>query len=256
MTLDACTETLRQHDPDRFGAVLVAEPQDRAALVTLYALNLEIARAPFQSAEPMLAEMRLQWWVDRLDQMGAGTPPPLHDVLTPLWQAWGTQAGDLSVLAEARRRDCDRQPFDHPDQVVAYVEATTGALMQIAARRCGAHEGVRDIVGHQARGAGLAAWLRALPQLQAMRLGVEPARPEDAQALAEQARDGLRLAARLHGKLPRRAAAALYPGPRVPRLLSEIIAGRCDPFAVTPAITPFQRRASLARLALTGHWWR
>ena len=66
MTLEACTEALRQHDPDRFGAVLVAEARDRPALVTLYALNLEIARAPFQSAEPMLAEMRLQWWVDRL----------------------------------------------------------------------------------------------------------------------------------------------------------------------------------------------
>ena len=85
MTLEACTEILRQQDPDRFGAVLVAAPEHRPALVTLYALNLEIARAPFQSAEPMLAEMRLQWWADRLAEMGRGTPPPLHDVLTPLW---------------------------------------------------------------------------------------------------------------------------------------------------------------------------
>ena len=256
MTLEACTEALRQHDPDRFGAVLVAEAADRSALVTLYALNLEIARAPFQSAEPMLAEMRLQWWIDRLDQMGQGTAPPLHDVLTPLWEAWGTDAGALSPLAEARRRDCERQPFDGPQAVLAYVDATAGALMWTAARCCGAPEGTREIVAHQARGAGLAAWLRALPQLQAVRLGLEPARPEDARALAEQARDGLRMAARMHRKLPRRAAAALYPGPRVPRLLSEIMAGRTDPFEATTAITPFQRRASLARLALTGHWWR
>ncbi|MFN4061844.1 MAG: squalene/phytoene synthase family protein [Paracoccus hibiscisoli] len=256
MTLEACTEALRQHDPDRFGAVLVAEARDRPALVTLYALNLEIARAPFQSAEPMLAEMRLQWWVDRLDEMGRGTAPPLHDVLTPLWEAWGSEAGALAALAEARRRDCERQPFGDPDAVLTYVDATAGALMWTAARRCGAPESTREIVAHQARGAGLAAWLRALPQLQAVRLGLEPARPEDAVTLATQARDGLRMAARMHRKLPRRAAAALYPGPRVPRLLSEIMAGRCDPFAATPAITPFQRRASLARLALTGHWWR
>ncbi|TJZ92895.1 hypothetical protein FA743_05160 [Paracoccus gahaiensis] len=256
MTLDACTEALRQHDPDRFGAVLVAEVQDRPALVTLYALNLEIARAPFQSAEPMLAEMRLQWWIDRLEQMGAGTPPPLHDVLTPLWEAWGAEAGALAPLAEARRRDCERQPFDGPDEVLAYVEATAGALMWAAARRCGAPEGTREIVAYQARGAGLAAWLRALPQLQAVRLGLEPARPGDAQALAERAREGLRLAARMHRKLPRRTAAALYPGPRVPRLLSEVLAGRSDPFEAVPQVTPFQRRASLARLALTGHWWR
>lgn len=256
MTLDACTEALRQHDPDRFGAVLVAEMQDRPALVTLYALNLEIARAPFQSAEPMLAEMRLQWWIDRLDEMGRGIAPPLHDVLTPLWDAWGAEGGALSDLAEARRRDCERQPFQTPDQVVAYIDATAGVLMRVAARRCGAPEGARDIVANQARGAGLAAWLRALPELQALRLGLEPARPEDAHDLATRAREGLRLAARLHRKLPHRAAAALYPGPRVPRLLSEITSARLDPFAATVVITPFQRRASLARLALTGHWWR
>ncbi|MFD2815021.1 squalene/phytoene synthase family protein [Paracoccus aerius] len=76
MTLEACTNLVRSQDPDRFGAALVANPQDRPALITLYALNLEIARAPFQSGEPLLAEMRLQWWVDRLAEMGTGRPPP------------------------------------------------------------------------------------------------------------------------------------------------------------------------------------
>ncbi|RJK99211.1 hypothetical protein D3P06_14875 [Paracoccus aestuarii] len=256
MTLEACTEMLRQQDPDRFGAVLVAQAQDRAALVTLYALNLEIARAPFQSAEPMLAEMRLQWWIDRLEEMGCGTAPPLHDVLTPLWDAWGAEAGALVPLAEARRRDCERVPFDGPAAVIDYVDATAGVLVWAAARRCGATEGLREIVARQARGIGLAAWLRALPQLQALGLGLHPARPEDARTLAAEAREGLRLAARLHRKVPRRMAAALHPGPRVPRLLSEIMAGRLDPFEEVPAITPFQRRASLARLALTGRWWR
>lgn len=256
MTLEACTETLREHDPLRFGAVLVAEPGDRAALVTLYALNLEIARAPFQSGEPMLAEMRVQWWVDRLAEMGRGTAPPLHDVLTPLWETWGADAGQLEPLAEARRGDCARAPFHSTDEVVAYVDATAGGLMWAAAARCGAPEGTREIVAHQARGAGLAAWLRALPQLQAMGMGLAEPRPEDLRALAETAREGLRIAARLHRKLPKRAAAALYPGVRVPRLLSEVIQGRADPLTEMPQLSGFQRRASLARLAITGRWWR
>ncbi|MEE2861374.1 MAG: squalene/phytoene synthase family protein [Pseudomonadota bacterium] len=256
MTLEACTEALRQHDPDRFGAVLAAEPRDRPALITLYALNLEVARAPFQSNEPMLAEIRLQWWIDRLQEMGRGVAPPLHDVLTPLWEAWGVDSGPLAALAEARQRDCEPRPFAALAEVVDYVDATAGTLMWSAARRCGVAEGQREIVAHQARGAGLAAWLRALPQLQALTLGLGQPDPADATSLAVAARDGLRLAARLHSKVPRRAAAALYPGPRVPRLLSEIIAGRVDPFATTPQIVPFQRRASLARLALTGRWWR
>ncbi|MFN3273550.1 MAG: squalene/phytoene synthase family protein [Paracoccus sp. (in: a-proteobacteria)] len=256
MTLTACTEALREHDPLRFGAVLVAAPGDRPALVTLYALNLEIARAPFQSVEPMLAEMRVQWWVDRLAEMGRGTAPPLHDVLTPLWEAWGADAGRLEPLAEARRRDCARVPFGSTDEVVAYVDATAGGLIWAAAQRCGAPESTREIVAHQARGAGLAAWLRALPQLQAMGMGLADPRPEDLSRLADTAREGLRMAARLHRKLPKRAAAALYPGVRVPRLLSEISQGRVDPLTEMPQLSGFQRRASLARLAITGRWWR
>jgi len=88
VTLEICTEMVRTHDPDRFGAVLVADAADRPALITLYALNLDIARAPFQSAEPMLAEIRLQWWIERLAEMARGTAPPAHDVLTPRrWSA-------------------------------------------------------------------------------------------------------------------------------------------------------------------------
>ncbi|MFN3526813.1 MAG: hypothetical protein ACK4YU_12040, partial [Paracoccus sp. (in: a-proteobacteria)] len=185
------------------------------------------------------------------------TAPPLHDVLTPLWDAWGTGAGALAPLAEARRRDCAREPFDTPDEVLAYVEATAGALMWAAAQRCGVPDSGREIVAHQARGAGLTAWLRALPQLQVLGLGLGgAAQAQDLRGLAETARDGLRVAARLHRKLPKRAAAALYPGVRVPRFLSEVIQGRIDPLTEVPQLSAFQRRASLARLAVTGRWWR
>lgn len=256
MTLEACTEILRQQDPDRFGAVLVAAPEHRPALVTLYALNLEIARAPFQSAEPMLAEMRLQWWADRLAEMGRGNPPPLHDVLTPLWEAWAEGAGELLPLAEARRRDCAREPLASTEAVVAYVDATAGALMWLAAHRLGAPTAARGVVADHALGAGLAAWLRALPRLQKLGLGLDGARVEDVRRLTEIARESLRRAARGRRAVPGSAAAALYPGPRVPRFLIEVLRGNIDCFVETPEISPFQRRASLARLALSGRWWR
>lgn len=256
MTLQACTEALREHDPDRFGAVLTAAPKDRPALITLYALNLEIARAPFQSAEPMLAEMRLQWWIDRLAEMGNGTAPPLHDVLTPLWDAWGARAGDLAALAEARRRDCERQVFSSPEQVVSYVEATAGVLMWQAASSLGVPESAREVVADQALGAGLAAWLRALPQLQSLGLGLAGAQESDARELAGLGRDALRRAARGRRAIPKSAAAALYPGPRAAMFLTLAADGKINCFSHNIEITPFQRRASLAWLALTGRWWR
>jgi hypothetical protein len=249
MTLDACVETLREHDPDRFGAALVALPEDRPKLLTLYALNLELARAPFQSNEPMLAEMRLQWWIDRLTEMGDGIAPPLHDVLTPLWDAWGTGAGGLVPLAEARRRDCARDPFDGPDDVIAYVDATAGGLMWAAASALGATEAARPVVADQARGAGLAAWLRALPQLQALRLGFASEDPGAVARLAEAGREAFGRAAKGRRAVARRAAAALFAGPGAGKFLRD--ASDAD----AAEITPFQRRAALAWLALTGHWW-
>ena len=56
MSLDTCAESLRAHDPDRFGICLLAPPEARPRLLTLYALNLELARAPLASAEPLIAE--------------------------------------------------------------------------------------------------------------------------------------------------------------------------------------------------------
>lgn len=256
MTLAACADLLRSGDPDRLGAVLVADPEDRPALLTLYALNLEVARAPFQSVEPMLAEMRLQWWIDRLAGMGDGRPPPVHDVLTPLWDAWGRDAGGLVPLAGARRRDCAREPLADGLAVRAYVADTTGRLLQAAALRLGVPGAALPVVADQALGAGLAAWLRALPRLQPLGLGLAEPRPEAAAELAAAAQSALHRAARGRRLVPGRAAAALYPGPRVMPFLDDVRKGVIDCLRETPEITAFQRRASLARLALTGRWWR
>jgi phytoene synthase len=255
VTLEVCTETVRQQDPDRFGATLLAAPKDRPALITLYALNLELARAPFQSNEPMLAEMRLQWWVDRLGEMGRGTAPPLHDVLTPLWDAWGEAAGEFADLAEARRRDCAREPFASREAVVAYVDDTAGRLMWLAAQRLGATSGMRQVVADHALGAGLAVWLRALPQLQPMQLGIADGQADTPRKLAEIGREALRRASYRRRSLPKSLSAALFRGTQVNRFLKLVAEGSIDPLHETVEVTPFQRRAALARIALTGRWW-
>lgn len=255
MSLARCAETLRQQDPDRFGALLVAPPRQRAGLITLYALNLEIARAPLQSAEPLLAEMRLQWWIDRLAEMGQGREPPLHDVLTPLWDAWSAEAATLAALAEARRRDCQRRPFETAEDVLSYVDATAGMLMRAAAAHLGAAPA--EAVAAQARGAGVAAWLRALPGLQGLGLGLaDPADDRLIAALAGAGLEGFAEARKRRRAVPRMAAAALYPGPTAARFLKAIARGQLDPRGPVPGVAPVQRRASLAWLALTGRWWR
>ena len=242
---------LQAHDPDRFGMALAAPSWARSRLVTLYALNVELARAPFQSTEPMLALMRLQWWVERLAEMGAGTAPPAHDVLVPLWDAWGDETGQMVPLAEARQRDCDRQPFAETDQVVAHIDATAGTLMRLAAHALGVPPRADGVIADQARVAGITAWLRALPQLQQLHLGIlDPAAPAQ---LAQIGLDAFAAAHRQRHLVPKLGAAALFAGPAAGSFLTAMRKG-ADPLIAGP-VSPFRRRGALVWLAMTGRWW-
>lgn len=242
-------DDLRQTDPDRFGASLILPADARVRVWTLYALNNELARAPLQTQEPLIAEMRLQWWADQLARIGQGETPG-HDLLTPLAAAWGRDAASLTDLVEARRRDCYREPFDSADGVVAYVDATAGALLRHAVRVAGAVS-TAPVADH-ALGTGLTHWLEALPQLDALALGL--ARPDPAliSELAQRGLDALARARAARRQVARRAAPVMFRGSGHRAALRETVAsGRPAPIAASE----FRRRFALGRLALTGRWW-
>ena len=282
MSLDTCAESLRAHDPDRFGICLLAPPEARPRLLTLYALNLELARAPLASAEPLIAEMRLQWWIERLEEIGAGAVPS-HELLGPLAEAWGAKASAFAALAEARRRDAAREPHDGPDAVVAYVRQTAVPLALFAAEALGGEPadargeiappepsaGVRtsywvfgrrrkaevaQVVAAQAEGLGLAAWLAALPALQGLGLGLWDPSPQVLEDLASRARGRLSEARAQHRAVPRRLAPALFPGAGVDPVLRAAPKG-IEALAALPVPSEFRRRLALGAFSLTHRWW-
>ena len=54
-------------------------------LFALFAFNLEVARAPWVTQQPMIAEMRLQWWCDALDEIAfAKSRCAVMRLVTPL----------------------------------------------------------------------------------------------------------------------------------------------------------------------------
>lgn len=247
MSVEACAEMVRAGDPDRFAATLAAPPQMRPRLWTLYALNLELARAPWAAREPMLAEMRLQWWIDRLTEIEDGITPPLHDVLTPLAAEWPEGVPLMRLVAMARMRDCARESFGSAAEVVDYVDATTGNLIWQAVLGAGAAPEQEAAVRRRARGIGLAAWLRALPELQELGVGLALFSPELVRELAKEGQE------------------ALVRAPRLPRTLAPIMfsvdaritlsAAFTDPERFrksAPAVSEFHRRFALAKLALLG----
>ena len=63
---------------------MAAPLEARTRLLPLYALNLEIARAPWLTEEPMIAEMRLQFWRDTVEEAALGKSARAHEVAQPL----------------------------------------------------------------------------------------------------------------------------------------------------------------------------
>lgn len=71
-------------DESLFLSAAMAPAQFRDDLMVLYAFKTEITRVPFMVSEPMLGEIRLQWWREVLDQAYSGGPVRAYEVSTPL----------------------------------------------------------------------------------------------------------------------------------------------------------------------------
>jgi phytoene synthase len=161
MSIDACAALIARADPDRWAAVLAAPPAARAALIVLYAYNVEISRAPWASSQPLIAQMRLQWWRDILLE----TTPRAHEVAAPLQALIAQGRVDVAVLdamARARLWDIHSEPFENMDDFDAYIDDTAGGLVLACAQALGGR------AGHDyGRAMGIANFLRASAELTA-----------------------------------------------------------------------------------------
>jgi phytoene/squalene synthetase len=222
MTLDAdtvaCAQLVERADPDRFRAAMAAPPPARAALFPIYAMNVEVSRAPWVTAEPMIAEMRLQWWRDVATEIGQGGPVRRQETATPLARVIGSALTPvMDELVAARRWDIYRDPFEDEAHFDRHIDATAGGLMWIAARALGAGDAAERAVRDLGHAAGVAAWLMAVPALEERgRIPLLDGTPEGVRALARAALDRLARARATRGKVPAAARPALLP-PRTPQ---------------------------------------
>ena len=241
-------------DPDRFLSGMTARVGDRARLWPLYAFNLEIARAPWASQESMIAEMRLQWWRDTVEQIGAGMAPQGHEVIGAL-AVVVAQAGSpvelLDRMIVARRWDIYHEPFEDMAAFEAHIDATSGGLMWLAALALGAGPGAEAAVRGVGYAAGVASWLRAVPELQTR--GRVPL-VGDVVSLAQGALARLATARGLRATVPARAAPALLAGWQAGAVLRQVVAEPGRVAAGALGQSEFARRGGLVWRSALGRW--
>ncbi|MEO1091603.1 MAG: squalene/phytoene synthase family protein [Pseudomonadota bacterium] len=184
VALDDPLGALRTADPDRCLQVALARSGDRAALLALYLLNVELARIPGAVNEPMAGLIRLQWWRDALANTGGERRHPVLSLIAETGLAERLPDGVLDGLIAARERELDPTPLLEPADLEPHARATAGALAVATAHLIGASP-----VIEKARVAGTAygmlGIIRAIPFV-ARPTGSAPATLADqARAVAE-----------------------------------------------------------------------
>lgn len=254
MTVAACAALVERGDPDRFRAVMAAPVEARTQLFPLYAFNLEVARAPWVTEEPLIAEMRLQWWRDVVANAESGAAKA-HEVAGPLHELirdFGLPVNVLDDLIEARRWDIHREPHADFSALDAYLEATGAGLMWLAARALGAPDGAEEAVRAFGWATAAAGYLQAAPELAAR--GRQPL-PEGASAMAL-AEAGLRKLAEARAArktVSRDVAPALLAGWQTEMVLKQSVA-RQSSERIDPQLSEFSKRGRLLWQAMTGRW--
>lgn len=264
-----CREEVKRNDRDRYITALFASAAERRGLFALYAFNQEVARTAEVVSEPMLGEIRLQWWRDAIDEIFAGRPREhmVVEELAALSARADVSRQDFQELLSGRERDLSSDPPANLDSLEAYLEATSSSLVRLALQALGVENG--ELAEKAARHIGI-AWgmtglLRAvpfhaaqkrlyLPQDHLFTAGVKL--PDLFELRGSDAIDGvaMRLAKRADehlqegkgpaARLPSQALPALLPAVLVARYLQRLERADYNVFAPT-----FQQ-VPLARI-----WW-
>ncbi|MCG8545031.1 MAG: squalene/phytoene synthase family protein [Alphaproteobacteria bacterium] len=260
MTADSGTShpgtELRRDDPDRYLTAMLAPPPYREHLFALYAFNVEIAKVREVVSEPMLGEIRLQWWRDVIEEIYGGTvrrhavAQALNDVVA----AKRLSRRYFDALIDARAFDLTDEPPATMAALVDYAAGTSANLVALALEAMDARGDDIATVGRDVGiGWALTGLIRAIPaHAQARRLyvprelterhGVDVGELLELRSsvalcaavrdVADQAAAHLRAARRARNVVPKGAVPALLVGRLADLYLRRLRSVGFDPFDV------------------------
>jgi phytoene synthase len=109
-----CAGEARRNDWERFICALFAPADVREALFSLIAFNSELARTRDVVSQPLLGQIRLQWWRDAIAAIYGDAPPnaatATHPILVPLGKtiaAYRLERALLDAMIDARSDELD-----------------------------------------------------------------------------------------------------------------------------------------------------
>lgn len=137
-----CEELLRASDRDLWLACLFAPQDARPHIHALYAFAQETADVSGKVTQPLLGEMRLQWWLDALEAdaaQGEGVRAnPVADALIDTIERFSLPRSEFVALAQAHILDLYDDAMPTWTALEDYCRATASAPIRWAAQILGA----------------------------------------------------------------------------------------------------------------------
>jgi len=159
-----CRELVNRFDHDRYLTVLYAPEEKREALYALYAFNYEISRIREVVSEPMLGEIRLQWWREAIDDIFNDIIRN-HEIIPPL--AVAITDHDLSrdmlmAIIDGKSQDIyDENPADMA-ALENYISMTAGNISCLGVHILGQRDS-DDLARRLGIAWGYVGLMRAIP---------------------------------------------------------------------------------------------
>lgn len=159
---DAVWQAARAGDRDRYWAALFVPEPARTGLMTLTAFNVELARISEIVSEPMMGEIRLQWWRDALAG-DTDTGNLIADALRLTVQGFQLDLPRLQGLIDARIFDVTGDVMPDQQAARAYLNKTAGSMFALACKIVsGETSGPETAVNEAGLAYGLTGHMRSL----------------------------------------------------------------------------------------------
>lgn len=158
-----CDALLRRDDKDRWLACLFLPGTLRPHVMALYAFSDEIASVRQRAREPILGEIRFQWWRDVLHGERGADDAPVAGALLDTIARFSLPPEKLVSLIDARLFDLYDAPMPSVAALEAYAEATAGQLFRLAALILDPAAEVAEAARHAGIAYAVTGLLRGLP---------------------------------------------------------------------------------------------
>jgi len=165
--VSVCSELVYKYDRDRMMCISLAPIEKRELLLAILAFNHEISIIPELVREPLLGEIRIQWWTDSLISIYKGEKPehPVALGLSAAIQTCGLSKCLFDHFLVNRSFDLKRSRPATLDDLEIYARGTSGALHELMAEVLvdKPNKKVRNAASNAGTAWALVGLLRAIP---------------------------------------------------------------------------------------------